>query len=215
MTAIQIVTNYYFWLTVLGLIGTWFAWKKADKNRTRAAFADTANEKKRFRRRAVTSRITMVLFILIGLQAAALFVMQVLGRDIPVNLAIFASLPDLSQVFPEATETAMPEETVIPTALPSQSPQESTSSPEPTIAVSPTPVRLAQVAVGNTNFRGVNLRAEPGLSGKILAKLPNGTVLIVIDLPTELADGYNWQRVETLEGVQGWVVEDFLLPIEP
>lgn len=60
---------------------------------------------------------------------------------------------------------------------------------------------------------GVNMRAEPGLAGAVLAALPGGALLDlrVGEAETVYADGSRWWPVRH-GGVAGWVSGDFLEP---
>ena len=55
----------------------------------------------------------------------------------------------------------------------------------------------------------LNLRAEAGVAGAVIAELPGGTGASVIGGPVE-ADGYTWYQVETFAGT-GWVADEFLV----
>ena len=52
----------------------------------------------------------------------------------------------------------------------------------------------------------LNLRTEPSLSGKILEKLPAGEVITVLDGFVDV-DDYYWWKIQTQDGIEGWVVE--------
>jgi uncharacterized protein YgiM (DUF1202 family) len=58
----------------------------------------------------------------------------------------------------------------------------------------------------------LNLRDAPALSGGVLAALPIGMRLTLLDGPTA-ADGYNWYHVQIPgQADQGWVAGEFLVP---
>lgn len=61
----------------------------------------------------------------------------------------------------------------------------------------------AQVITGEALL---NVRAGPGLSNVILAKLDNGAVVTLLEAPQE-ADGLRWWKVRTEDGVEGWAVD--------
>jgi hypothetical protein len=66
------------------------------------------------------------------------------------------------------------------------------------------------VTVAETGV-GLNLRAEPVVNpDNILALVPDGTVLEVVDGPRE-AEGYTWWQVRASDGTEGWAVTDFLI----
>jgi tetratricopeptide (TPR) repeat protein/uncharacterized protein YgiM (DUF1202 family) len=52
----------------------------------------------------------------------------------------------------------------------------------------------------------LNLRAQPGLSSDILAKLDKGTLVTLLEGPRK-EDGLQWWRIRTPEGLEGWSVE--------
>ncbi len=57
---------------------------------------------------------------------------------------------------------------------------------------------------------GLNLRAAPGLAAPIIAALPAGLRLNIIDGPAEV-DGYAWYEVQSLDAaLHGWVAGDYL-----
>lgn len=63
---------------------------------------------------------------------------------------------------------------------------------------------------------GLNLRAEPGLTGLLLQTLPFGAHLTLFGDPTEPdADGHVWQSVETDDRQTGWVAALYLTDTQP
>jgi len=71
-----------------------------------------------------------------------------------------------------------------------------------------------QAVVQGTGAQQLRLRAGPGLDKEMLATLPDDTRLKVLDGP-ETADGYKWWKVQTEDGLVGWVAGDWLVPIAP
>jgi hypothetical protein len=55
----------------------------------------------------------------------------------------------------------------------------------------------------------VNLRAAPHTDAEILALLPDGTTVILLEQQQEV-DGRVWQLVE-VNGVEGWLTQEFLV----
>lgn len=94
------------------------------------------------------------------------------------------------------------------TAVDTPQPEQITATPAPTALPSPTPGTPATIA--NTGGAGVNLRSLPGLNGTIITSVDEGTRVQIIDEPQN-ADGYTWRRVLLSDGLQGWVVADFLV----
>jgi hypothetical protein len=90
----------------------------------------------------------------------------------------------------------------LPTPEPT-TPPDSVETPEPAAER-----RSAVVATGV-----LNLRAEPGLGGEIVATLSAGDWVAVLAGPTTV-DGLAWYRIDTA-GVVGWSAADYLRLDEP
>lgn len=103
---------------------------------------------------------------------------------------------------PTPSPTPSPTETFVPTDTPTPEP---TDTPTPTETPTPTPVTAV---VGYVY--GLNLRADPDPDAELLAFLPQGTVVVVLDGLVE-GDRFTWQQIE-YEGLAGWAVADFLQP---
>lgn len=71
-----------------------------------------------------------------------------------------------------------------------------------------------RAVVQGTGAQQLRLRAGPGLTAEILQLLPDETQLNVIEGP-ELADGHKWWKVQTVDGLVGWVAGDWLVPLVP
>jgi hypothetical protein len=114
-----------------------------------------------------------------------------------------------------ATATNMPTATNTPTSTPSHTPT-STASPTPTDTptptVTPTPIE-GTTAIITTQGNPIPVRRSPG-GQQILAQLQNGTVVIVQDGRANQG-GLLWREIRTVEGILGWVLEDFLAFAEP
>ena len=85
-----------------------------------------------------------------------------------------------------------------------------TAPPEPTIQVTLTQI-LPTATIANTGGAGANIRSAPGLTGTIIATLPEGTRVILLD-ETQQVDGFNWQSIEMPDTRNGWVAVQFLVP---
>jgi hypothetical protein len=68
----------------------------------------------------------------------------------------------------------------------------------------------AQVVVRGTQGQGLNLRAQPSTSARVIANAREGTVLTVVEGPEE-ADGYTWWKLRTPGGDEGWGAEEWLV----
>lgn len=68
---------------------------------------------------------------------------------------------------------------------------------------------IDEIAVINES--DVNMRGDPTTDSEIVDTLVEGTELRILDAVPVEADGYSWWFVEdTLNGVQGWVAQDFV-----
>ena len=127
--------------------------------------------------------------------------------------------PTPSPVVNTATPT-VPSPTVTSAPAGVQDAEEATPVPDATAEVEtgeqPTQVPVEGIAIGASvtvaeTGVGLNLRAEPEVNpDNILALVPDGTVLEVVDGPRE-AEGYTWWQVSTADGTEGWAVTDFLV----
>jgi hypothetical protein len=104
------------------------------------------------------------------------------------------------------TATATPSHTPTSTASPTPTPT-STPTTTPTPTVTPTPIE-GETAVISTQGNPVSVRRAPG-SQQILAQLQNGTV-VVVQSGRANQGGLLWREIRTVEGVLGWVPEEFL-----
>jgi hypothetical protein len=116
---------------------------------------------------------------------------------------------------PLAIPTPTPTATLVPTAtaLPTLTP---TDTPVPTATATPVPVIMpgGQVIVKGTEGQQLRLRAGPALTNATLRILTEGTALKVLEGP-EASDGFQWWRVQTDDGLVGWVAGDWLVPVAP
>ncbi len=96
------------------------------------------------------------------------------------------------------------------TVLPQATPQNQALSP----AEVATPSVMRQgvltvngVAIINTTEDDrLNMRSRPGLSGAVVARVENGTRVVLLEGP-RAADGFIWWEVRLSTGLTGWVVE--------
>jgi hypothetical protein len=110
---------------------------------------------------------------------------------------------------PTPTATLVPTATPLPTLAP-------TDTPVPTATATPVPVVMpgGQVVVKGTEGQQLRLRAGPALAQETLRIVEEGTVLKVLEGP-EAADGYSWWKVQTDDGLVGWVAGNWLVPVAP
>jgi hypothetical protein len=143
-----------------------------------------------------------------------------------IFVAVVGIRPRLQQLAPAPTPTLQPEETIPPsriatlvptatvvasTAVPSSTSPvpTATMTPLPTITSTPQPL-TATVSSGV----GVWLRDAPGTETEQLEWLLEGTILVVLP-GQETVDDLLWRRVQTAEGLIGWVAADFIVVNEP
>jgi hypothetical protein len=110
---------------------------------------------------------------------------------------------------PTPTATLVPTATALPTLTP-------TETPVPTATATPVPVVMSggQVVVKGTEGQQLRLRAGPALTQETLRIVEEGTILKVLEGP-EAADGFQWWKVQTDDGVTGWVAGNWLVPVVP
>ena len=73
------------------------------------------------------------------------------------------------------------------------------------------PQLLPRATIANTGGAGANIRSAPGLGGAVIAVLPDGTRVILLEERQEI-DGFAWQAIEMQDTQQGWVVTQYLIP---
>lgn len=66
------------------------------------------------------------------------------------------------------------------------------------------------VVVTGTGGRGLNLRAQPSTTGRLVTGVPDGTKLVVLDGPRD-GDGFVWWKARTPDGKEGWGAADWLV----
>lgn len=147
-----------------------------------------------------------VIVSLAGLAAAVFWLGNYLTQPpeesaaVPVPTIIRLTAP------PEPTSTATvlaPTPTVLPTV-----------TPVPTIDASIIPPELTAgyyASVVNTDGVGVTVRNGPNTSNTPLTVAAEGSILLVLEGPTE-GGSYRWWRVRMSDGMEGWVAGDFLAP---
>lgn len=108
------------------------------------------------------------------------------------------SLPQVTVISPTETPLPPPTEEILeePTA-------EATAEPTTIPTETPLPYDAVVSVIG-----GLNMRDAP--NGNLVVLLEDGQPVNLLD-GREAAGAYMWQQVETLDGLVGWVVEDFLV----
>jgi hypothetical protein len=67
--------------------------------------------------------------------------------------------------------------------------------------------------IANTDGEGVNVREAPRVDSPRVGALAEGDVVDAFGGPVE-ADGRLWRRISALDGTEGWVLDDVLVPID-
>ncbi|MDX1414103.1 MAG: hypothetical protein R3293_07920 [Candidatus Promineifilaceae bacterium] len=121
------------------------------------------------------------------------------AAPIQATVIVLTAPPSPTQ-FP--TEIALP-----PTPIPTFTP-----IPTPDTAVAPEEITSGfYVVVANTDDLGVTVRGGPSTRNVALTVAAEGTYMLVLDGPQE-GDGFSWWQVQLEDGVEGWVVSNYLIP---
>lgn len=204
-----LLRNVFFWVFVVGAVGGFIMLRVANHFRDRAAFADFPDRPEKFLLRARIFYGLFAVFLLTLIAGLGVVVFQVLQV---VRPALVPETPTAVTLV-----TATPSETTLPATPTIRS---ITATPVPTFTPEPTATSssagdLLPGVIGNTNFQGVNCRETASLSGQILAKLVNGTSVLIVNGSVVDSEGYTWQQVQLEDGRLGWIVADFLIPATP
>ena len=113
-------------------------------------------------------------------------------------------------------EDAVEGEADSPAVTATSEPQLETQPPTPTLTATPDPsiptttptAIICRAIVDGTSGSGLTLRDAPG--GADVTILPDGTILTLLEVEPEEANGFIWRSVRTVTREEGWVVEDFL-----
>jgi hypothetical protein len=104
------------------------------------------------------------------------------------------------------SDTPQPPRQETPTAVPTPG---GTASPVPTTDGTGHAFAAGQQAVVTGTGDCLNVRAEPSTGGDIIACVPDGTVLTIVEGP-RLAGGRSWWRARA-PVAEGWVAEEYLV----
>ena len=94
-------------------------------------------------------------------------------------------------------------------------PSPSSLAPSPTPSPSPSPESPPAVSakVVNTDGQGANMRRTASVSAQRVKLLPEGTIVELLG-PEVRGDGYGWRNVRDADGAAGFVIVDYLHPIQ-
>lgn len=109
-----------------------------------------------------------------------------------------------------ASPTPTPTEPLeTPTPVPTLTPE-----PPPDVSSAPDVVQIGFYAqVANTDNVGVTVRGGPSTDNVRLLVANEGTVMLVLDGPTE-GSGFTWWQVQLDDGTEGWIAAEFLAPAD-
>lgn len=103
-----------------------------------------------------------------------------------------------------------PQPVLVPTVGPTPTPAP-TSTPAPTATPTPPPARSARVV--DTEGQGANMRRSASVSAQRVKVIPEGTIVELVGGETR-GDGYTWRNVRDVDGQSGFVIADYLQPIQ-
>lgn len=147
-----------------------------------------------------------ILITLIGLGLSVLLLRSFLLRE-PLTVSPPEPTIIVLTAPPSPTWTPLPQ-VAIPTVQPTFTPV-----PTPDVAVAPDTITPGYYAVVvNTDNVGVTVRGGPSTSNASLTIAAEGSILLVLDGPTE-ANDFLWWQVRLEDGTEGWVAGDFIEPI--
>jgi hypothetical protein len=75
----------------------------------------------------------------------------------------------------------------------------------------PASLRIGQQVEAVGQGTGIYLRAAPGLAGRVVRTVPNGTAMVVVDGP-QTSYGFTWWQIDGAPG-WGWAAEGVLRPV--
>jgi hypothetical protein len=103
--------------------------------------------------------------------------------------------------------------TFTPTLQPAPlTPTQPTDTPTPQV---PDKITVGgYVLVKGAGEAGLSFRSGPGTNYARYKVVEEGAVLLVLQEPRE-AEGYTWWFLRDPEGIEGWAVQDFLVPTAP
>jgi hypothetical protein len=130
-------------------------------------------------------------------------------------------LPATATTVPPTATPRQATATTVPQAPPVQAVQPAATAtptrppvpppPAPTATATAVPVQARYFRVGNTDGDAVRLRGTPARGAPAIASVPVGGRLQGFGT-AEPHDDLYWQKVRTLDGVDGWIAIDFLIP---
>ena len=164
-----------------------------------------------------------LVWIIIG-AVAGLLVIGLIGLGV-VNIVRKQSITPTPTAIPGLAPTQPIVEATQPAAATPTIPPVVTLEPTPTSPPTATPIPVAPSAlapgvyaqVTGTEGNGVSVRAGPGTNNARLTIAAEGSLVLILDGPRadENQDNYVWWFVRAEDGVEGWTVQEFLVPSLP
>ncbi len=102
---------------------------------------------------------------------------------------------------------------VVPTREPTATPAPPTATPTPAPTNTPTPGPARSARVVNTEGQGANMRRAPSVSAQRVKLVEEGTVVELVG-GEQRGDGYTWRNIRDVDGSTGYVIADYLQPIQ-
>jgi SH3-like domain-containing protein len=107
------------------------------------------------------------------------------------------------------TSVALLPTVVVPSREPTATPPPPTATPVP----EPTPVPARSARVVNTEGQGANMRRAPSVSAQRVKLVAEGTIVELMS-GEQRGDGYTWRNIRDVDGTTGYVIADYLQPIQ-
>jgi uncharacterized membrane protein len=166
-----------------------------------------------------------ITLVILGFRPLTLFGYTLGGAVALVGIILALGLSSISAVvganlgLPTPTPSLTPTLTLTPTRTSTPIPPTATltptltltPTPTPTLTLTPTPTPILAIVRADLD-EGVRLRAEPG--GETIGFLANGALVILLSETVE-EGGIAWERVQTLDGAQGWIVQSLVAQVTP
>jgi SH3-like domain-containing protein len=161
-----------------------------------------------------TPVVAAMLLVLGGLIVWTVAAPTVAPRPTAVVQASLTAVPPTNVVAVIATASSSTVAQLPTVLVPSREPALTPTvvpTPEPTSTPTPEPARSARIV--NTEGQGANMRRAPSVSAQRVRLIVEGTVVELIG-GEQQGDGYTWRNVRDVDGSAGYVIADYLQPIQ-
>ena len=136
----------------------------------------------------------------------------------PAVLATNQPAQNATQAPPAQNGTQAPPIAAKPTVIvppsPSPTPAPPTATPIPSPTPTPTPLPARSAKIVNTDGQGAIMRKSASVSAARVKVVPEGTVVELVGAEQK-GDGYTWREVRDVDNSTGFVVDEYLQPIQP